>query len=60
MKPGLAMANPEAAMALASPVGLRFLLDPMEVRLHGSFLPSLLALVDKPPEEAMEAVSESR
>lgn len=53
------MASPEAAMALASPVGLRFLPDPTEVRLHGIFLPSLFAFVDIPPDEATEIESES-
>lgn len=46
-------------MALASPVGLRFLPDPTEVRLQGIFLPSLFAFVDIPPDEATEIESES-
>lgn len=37
--PGFAIANPDAAIALARPVGLRFLLPPTLVRRQGIFFP---------------------
>jgi len=50
--PGLAIASPDAAMALASPVGFRFLFDP-DARRHGIFLVCEIA------DEAIDTASES-
>ena len=54
----LAMARPDAAIALANPVGLRFL-DPEfpdVLRRHGIFFPPLC---DAAPVEVIETASES-
>ena len=48
-----AIAKPDAAIAPARPLGLRFLLEPPDVRFHGIFL------LDETADEAMEIASES-